>query len=167
NGSIDITYDLVKDIAGPFLPRFGLEITLPHTFEAVKYYGNGPFSSYSDKGVATYLDYFDTRVSQNGSNHIKPQESDSHNSHTYTKISNNQHQITVTSDQPFRFNATHYSLEQLTHTKNKDQLVEENTYIYIDYAQSGIGSNSCGPKLSEMYRLNDKRIQFQFTLKFE
>lgn len=167
DGSINITYDLEKDIAGPFLPRFGLEITLPHTFEAVKYYGNGPFSSYSDKGVATYLDYFDTTVTQNGGNHIKPQESGSHNGTTYAKVSNDEHQITVTSDQPFSFNTTHYSLEQLTHTMHEDQLVEEETYMYIDYGQSGIGSNSCGPELSEIYQLNDKHIQFQFKLNFE
>ena len=58
-------------------------------------------------------------------------------------------------------------MEQLTHTMHEDQLVEEETYIYIDYGQSGIGSNSCGPELSEIYQLNDKHIQFQFKLNFE
>ena len=42
--------------------------------------------------------------------------------------------------------------------------IENNTYLYVDYAQSGIGSNSCGPELNEEYRLNNKKIMFNFDL---
>ncbi|MGJ5711550.1 hypothetical protein, partial [Staphylococcus equorum] len=35
------------------------------------------------------------------------------------------------------------------------------------YAQSGIGSNSCGPELNEAYRLNDTQLKFNFKLNFE
>src|SRR5699024_12842496 len=98
---------------------------------------------------------------------IKTQEKSNHKRVIYEKVSNDEHQNKVTSDQPISFNTTHYSLEQLTHTIHEDKLVEEETYIYIDYGQSGIGSNSCGPELSEIYQLNDKHIQFQFKLNFE
>ncbi|MGJ5711503.1 beta-galactosidase, partial [Staphylococcus equorum] len=111
-----------------------------------EYYGNGPYSSYQDKGVATYLDYFETTVTDNVSNDIKPQESGSHNQTTFVKVSNGRNAMVLTSGDTFSFNTTHYSLNQLTHTSHKDELeVEDYTYLYIDYAQSGIGSNSCGP----------------------
>ncbi|MGJ5711260.1 beta-galactosidase, partial [Staphylococcus equorum] len=168
DGTLTVNYDLAKDTLAPFLPRFGLAMTLPSNYEQVEYYGNGPYSSYQDKGVATYLDYFETSVTDNVSNDIKPQESGSHNQTTFAKVSNGRNAMVVTSGDTFSFNTTHYSLNQLTHTSHKDQLeVEDYTYLYIDYAQSGIGSNSCGPELNEAYRLNDTQIKFNFKLNFE
>ena len=168
DGTLTVNYDLAKDTLAPFLPRFGLAMTLPSNYEQVEYYGNGPYSSYQDKGLATYLDYFETTVTDNVSNDIKPQESGSHNQTTFVKVSNGRNAMVVTSGDTFSFNTTHYSLNQLTHTSHKDELeVEDYTYLYIDYAQSGIGSNSCGPELNEAYRLNDTQLKFNFKLNFE
>lgn len=36
--------------------------------------------------------------------------------------------------------------------------------LCLDYAQSGIGSNSCGPVLSEKYQLNQNHFEFDMTL---
>ncbi|MEJ7464360.1 hypothetical protein WL514_12570, partial [Staphylococcus saprophyticus] len=92
-------------------------------------------SSYSDKGVASYLDYFNTTVTENGDQHIKPQETGSHNNTTFMQVTNGINKVIVTSAQPYSFNASHYSLAELTHKKHKDELVENNhTYLYIDYA---------------------------------
>ena len=38
------------------------------------------------------------------------------------------------------------------------------TVLCIDYKQSGIGSNSCGPELLEEYRLDDATFDFRFTI---
>ena len=43
---------------------------------------------------------------------------------------------------------------------------EDATYLIIDYKQSGIGSNSCGPELDQRYQLNEKEFSFNFYLKF-
>ena len=37
--------------------------------------------------------------------------------------------------------------------------------VRIDYKDSGVGSNSCGPDLLEKYRLDEKEIQFGFSVK--
>ncbi|PTG24020.1 beta-galactosidase, partial [Staphylococcus capitis] len=100
-----------------------------------------------------------------GDVHIKPQEAGSHNQTTIMNITNNEHTLTITSEDTFSFNASHYSLNQLTEAKHVDELeIENNTYLYVDYAQSGIGSTSCGPELNEEYRLNNKKITFNFDL---
>lgn len=41
----------------------------------------------------------------------------------------------------------------------------EGSVVRIDYKMSGLGSNSCGPELSEKYKLCEKHIKFQYTLK--
>ncbi|RIP08264.1 beta-galactosidase [Staphylococcus gallinarum] len=167
-GVLKVDYQLEKNDLAPFLPRLGMAITLIDRYEQLSYYGNGPYSSYSDKGVASYLDYFNTTVTENGDQHIKPQETGSHNNTTFMQVANGINKVIVTSAQPYSFNASHYSLAELTHKKHKDELVENNhTYLYIDYAQSGIESNSCGPELIEAHRLNEKEIKFNFELRFE
>ena len=42
---------------------------------------------------------------------------------------------------------------------------DDSTNIRIDYKNSGVGSNSCGPKLLEKYRLSEKEIHFEFCIK--
>ena len=46
-----------------------------------------------------------------------------------------------------------------------DELKKEDaTIIRIDYKDSGIGSNSCGPELMKKYRLDEKEIEFTFYI---
>jgi beta-galactosidase len=47
-----------------------------------------------------------------------------------------------------------------------DELVKEkDTVIRIDYKNSGVGSNSCGPEMQAKYKLDEKRIE-DFTFWF-
>lgn len=41
----------------------------------------------------------------------------------------------------------------------------EFTEVSVDYMQSGIGSNSCGPELLPQYRLDADRFTFAVTLR--
>ena len=40
----------------------------------------------------------------------------------------------------------------------------DGTYLRIDYMDSGLGSNSCGPALDPKWRLDDKDILFEFDI---
>ena len=56
-------------------------------------------------------------------------------------------------------------LDQLTKAMHTDALTPEDTLIRIDYKNSGVGSNSCGPELPEPYRLSEKHIdRFEFYI---
>ena len=63
-------------------------------------------------------------------------------------------------DVPFECNVSHYGAMGLMRAKHTDEVVKEkDTIIRIDYKNSGVGSNSCGPALLEKYRLKEKRIE--------
>ena len=54
---------------------------------------------------------------------------------------------------------------QLTKTAHDYELQPlAQTVVNIDYRHAGIGSNSCGPKLFEKYRLSEKAFRFTFRL---
>jgi len=53
----------------------------------------------------------------------------------------------------------------LTETAHDYELTPlADTVVHIDYAHSGIGSNSCGPELDPAYRLDAPAFSFAFRL---
>uniref|UniRef100_UPI001CA5C399 hypothetical protein n=1 Tax=Campylobacter concisus TaxID=199 RepID=UPI001CA5C399 len=111
---------------------------------------------------------FNSSVSKIHEDYIRPQENGSRSLCKEVEIHNENSSIYVASQDDFSFNVSHFSTEELTNKKHNFELVEDDaTYLIIDYKQSGIGSNSCGPELDHKYRLNEKSMKFNFYLKFE
>ena len=49
--------------------------------------------------------------------------------------------------------------------KKLTELVRDGkTHLRIDYKVSGLGSNSCGPDLEKVYRLEEKQIMFRYSM---
>ncbi|NLZ83512.1 MAG: DUF4981 domain-containing protein, partial [Clostridiales bacterium] len=149
----------------PFLPRFGIRMGVPKEFKNVEYYGYGPNESYIDKYQSNYIDLFSTTVEKLHEDYLFPQENGSHNYCDYVKLSNGNNTISAYGKKPLSFNASYYTIEELDNKKHNFEL-EESDYISLclDYKNSGIGSNSCGPELKEKYQLNDKKIEWEIGL---
>jgi len=165
DGSIKAIMHGTRNSNAPYLPRLGLKILLPKTYQKVEYFGYGPFESYCDKHRASYIDRFETAVDKLHEDYIKPQENGSHYGCSYVKIYDNKRKLTVFGREPFSFNASNYTIEELANKKHNFEL-EEADYVTlcIDYMQSGVGSNSCGPELMEKYRLKQTEIHWDIDL---
>ena len=149
----------------PYLPRFGMRFFLKDDFEDFSYYGFGPFESYVDKCLASYVDLHHTTVTNNYEDYIRPQENSSHCGCRYATVSNNRCVIRLDSETEFSVNASHYSQEQLVAKKHNWELIpEDRTILCCDYRMSGVGSASCGPDLDEIFRLSEKEFSFRFWL---
>lgn len=147
-----------------FLPRFGLKLCMPEEFSNVKYFGYGPFESYIDKHHASYISQFDTTVGEMFENYIMPQENGSHYRTKWAAVTDLSGNGMMFAGE-FSFNASYYTQEELTRAKHPYELVKSgNTIIHLDYMMSGVGSNSCGPKLMEKYQLLQKDITFTFRM---
>ena len=87
-----------------------------------------------------------------------PQE---HGNHTKTKVLEMAGGFTFTAETQFDINVSHYTIEAIDKAQHWDELNKDvGTNIRIDYKNSGVGSNSCGPELDEKYRLAEKDIPF-------
>lgn len=96
-----------------------------------------------------------------------PQENGSHYDCDYVKIENNIHSfgLIAASQTSFSFNASIYTQEELTKKMHNYELIPcKNNVLCLDYAQNGIGSNSCGPELLEQYKFNDREFCFEIKL---
>lgn len=167
NGKIDVS--LVGDVpeAFPHLPRLGFDITMPAGSEKVAYFGMGPCENYVDMHHAAHMGYFETTVTDEYVDYIKPQEHGNHTNVYYAAVYDILGRgLLFEGADTFEFKASHYSAEELTEKQlNVDLEADERTFVRIDYKVGGIGSNSCGPQLAEAYQLNDKHIEFAFSIR--
>ncbi len=149
-----------------FLPRFGFRVTMPAGSEQLRYLGYGPTESYVDKRLAAHLGDFTTTVSDNFEPYVRPQENGAHYGCRFASVLNTTGHGLYFTAQTFSLSASHHSPEQLTRTKyNHELTTEPETTVIIDYAQSGIGSNSCGPVLADEFRMTEEKFSFTFRIK--
>ena len=67
----------------------------------------------------------------------------------------------------FSFNASNYTVEELAGKAHNYELNKSDfVTLCVDYKQSGIGSNSCGPELLEQYRLDEEMIHWETAFQF-
>ncbi len=165
-GTVKVEINVKKDKDMPYLPRFGLRLFLSEDYSNVKYLGYGPNESYIDKKSSSYFAEFSANVEDLHEDYIVPQENSSHCGCERLSIYNQfNHGLHVYGDN-FSFNASHYTQEELTEKTHNFELEKSGyTVLCLDYKMSGIGSNSCGPKLPEKYQLLEKKFNFKLTLK--
>lgn len=150
----------------PFLPRFGLRAVLTKGQERVTYFGYGPHECYCDKNSSVYKSKFYTDVDSLFENYLMPQENGSHFGTDWVRVTNQQGAgLLFWSETPFSFNASHYTPQALEAARHPHELqAREETILHIDYKMSGVGSNSCGPKLLEKYQFDEKEFSFDFSI---
>jgi len=163
DGKIACSIEAKQNPTTPFLPRFGLRMFLPKAMDAVEYCGYGPHESYLDKRRASYYGRFRATADDMYEDYIVPQENGSRWGCSSIRVYGGGDELAVLAvDKAVSFNLSHYTQEELANKRHNFELVKADETIFcLDYAQSGIGSGSCGPQLAEEYK-----IERQFTFKF-
>ena len=163
DGKIEAVIEAVKDKEFPDLPRFGIRMFLNKKMDQITYFGMGPQESYRDKHQASCHGLFRSKVAQMHEDYIRPQENGSHYDCDYVELTNGQCGIAAVSKNPFSFNASVYTQEELERVSHNYELKESDSTVFcMDYAMNGIGSNSCGPDVLNKYRFAEEAFQFQF-----
>lgn len=165
-GGIAVHFAVQKDPDFLELPRFGVRLCLDHALEQVVYSGMGPQESYRDKHRGSSHGRYESTVTAMHEDYIFPQENGSHYDCDYVEVRYGQALpgLVVASATPFSFNVSHYSAEELTRAAHNYELQDSgSTILCIDYAQNGIGSNSCGPEVLPQYRLRRRNLRFPLS----
>ena len=143
-----------------WLPRLGFEFKVSGDKKKFKYFAKGPYENYCDMMLHTTTDWYESDVCNEFFNYSMPQE---HGNHTNGKMLEIYNSLCFEAVDKFEINVSQYDSMAITEAKHIDELKKNGcTNIRIDYKNSGIGSNSCGPILLEQYRLSEKDIHFEF-----
>ena len=165
-GVVTVTLDVKKNPEYySSLPRFGLRLFLPQTMREVEYCGRGPYENYFDKHRLCYHGIFRTCVEDLFVNYLNPQENGSRGDCDYVVVGNRERSLCVTGEQPFSFNASDYTQEELARCGHSHDLVPSgDTVLCIDYRQHCLGSSSCGVGQLKPYRFDETAFTFTVTL---
>ncbi len=165
DGQISVRLQCERPAEMPELPRFGLRLFLPKAMDRLDYFGYGPNESYLDKHRGSWLGRHSATVGQNHEDYIKPQENGAHWGTEWVSLGDEWSRLTAYADAPFSFNASPYTQEELTRKAHNFELAESGmSVLCLDHRQAGIGSNSCGPRLLEKYRFDERKFIFALTL---
>ena len=165
--TLDTDATVAKD--NPFLPRLGYAFVMREGTEMLRYFGLGPVESYQDKRHAAKMGIYSSTVTDHFEHYVRPQENMAHDGTLWLTLANEAgHGLLLTKagdTEAISFNASHFTTEMLTAAAHDYELVPmAKTAVYVDYKQSGIGSNSCGPELAKEWRLDQTEYSFSFRL---
>ena len=173
DGTVALAMDVTRDPVFPFLPRFGLRLFVPKEFGRVRYCGLGPTESYVDKRRASWHGVFEATPATLFEPYVKPQENGNHHDCDWACLEADGVTLTAYTGREdgrgFDFQTLPYTAEELTAKGHNHELEEcsDANVVCLDYQQSGVGSNSCGPELIERYRLDAAAFTFRIALKPE
>lgn len=154
------------DDIDPYYQRVGFNLEMPEGFENVEYYGMGPYENYPDMCSHVKVDMFKSTVDGEYEPYIMPQEHGNHMNTKYAFVYDDSGCGMEFTGDGFNFRVSHYSdtaVEKAAHDFELE--ADEVTYIRIDSAVSGIGTNSCGPQLPQKYRVCGGELDFSFVMK--
>ena len=160
DGRIDFGFDGNIRESVIWLPRFGLEFSMPVDNAPFSYFGYGPLESYCDMHHGSTVNLYTSTADNEYVPYIYPQE---HGNHTGVRMLSFD-KIKFTGD-ALDCNVSSYSTKQLDKATHTNDLIKSGkTFVRVDYMDSGLGSNSCGPQLAPEFRFDDKEIKFNFTM---
>ncbi|MCC8169352.1 MAG: beta-galactosidase small subunit, partial [Oscillospiraceae bacterium] len=165
DGKITLEAQFKKNPDMPYLPRIGLRAFVSDKFDKCAYYGFGPYESYSDKKLASYVGRFEANISDMHEDYVKPQENGSHCGCRYAEFKSDT--FIIRADGDFSFNFSEYTQEELCEKKHNFELEKCGcSVICLNMLESGIGSNSCGPEPAERYKINKEEYFCKLDLAF-
>ncbi|MCJ8014054.1 DUF4981 domain-containing protein [Paenibacillus sp. KQZ6P-2] len=167
SGEVEVAVKIKVREGLPFLPRFGLQVTMPRGNEEVEYFGYGPHENYIDKRHSTRMGKYLLHVDDMFEPYVMPQENGSRYGTEWASVTNELGMgLMFTGSEAYSFHASHYLPEDLDQAGHQHELVKrKETIVHLDYKMSGVGSNSCGPELLEKYRLDEKEFEFAMQLR--
>lgn len=149
------------------IPKLGTALQLNSDLFNVEFFGLGPHENYTDKKESAYMGHFEGMVCDLQENYIRLQENGAHMDTKILALYNDMgNGILVCSEDGFMFNARYYSDHDLTKAEHTNELLNDDiVHLNIDFAQDGLGSNSCGPQPLEQYKLYPKHCKLSYTVK--
>ena len=162
DGTVDFDVEATVEEDAFWLPRFGYDFALRDPNAAFAYFGMGPGETYRDLHHYAGFGLWESTAEQEYVPYLKPQE---HGNHYGVRFLAFQNSLQFVAETPFECGISQYSAHELFKNRHAARLEKDGvTHVRIDYKQSGIGSGSCGPVLSEQYRLSEKEIRFRFRM---
>lgn len=169
DGSVELDLSMkgfrYSSFAPEFIPRIGVELSVPGKLSEVSWYGLGPEENYPDVQEHTRIGIYKKQIEEMHENYVMPQENGHREGTRWITLGRREECLQIVSTNPIGFDAHHYTIEALEEAKHLGEIRKsEDIILHLDAKHSGVGSNSCGEE--QIYRnktrFNDYRLQLLF-----
>lgn len=137
----------------PDLPKFGMRMRLPLSFQDIKYYGRGPLENYPDRKYSQNIGIYEMKLSEYQTEYIKPQDNGNRSDVRWFEISSPETTLKIKGNQPLNIRAWDYGEEDLEGVRHKHEMKSGNfVNLNIDGEIHGVGGiNSFGAWTLDKY----------------
>jgi beta-galactosidase len=157
----------------PKLPRFGMQMTLPVSFDTITWYGRGPHENYWDRQTSAAVGIYRGTVMEQYHPYIRPQENGYKTDVRWVALTNPDGIGLVALGMPLVSTAaSHFSIADYEHGAQKEQrhsvdLRKRDLVTFnVDYRQMGVGGDdSWGARPHDEYMLPAKPYSYAFRLR--
>jgi len=113
NGAINVNNKFVTaDSTVPVIPRIGMKMQVPATYEHLEYYGRGPMENYWDRNYCADVGRYSTNVKDLYTPYVRPQENGHRTETRWLALTDEQNAgFMVEADSLIEFNALHNPIE--------------------------------------------------------
>ncbi len=143
NGEIVIENKVLVGEQLPFLPRIGLEMTLPRLYDHFTWYGRGPHENYVDRKHGAALGLYQSTVADQYTPYVFPSECGGKEDVRWLALTNTEGAgLLVTALDNLHVDALHFSirdLEQARHTY--DLTARDEVILHLDGWHMGVGGD--------------------------
>ncbi|WP_416444775.1 glycoside hydrolase family 2 TIM barrel-domain containing protein [Leeuwenhoekiella sp. A16] len=154
------------------MPRFGMNMILPTSYENVTWYGRGLQENYQDRKEAAFVGIYESSVKDLYFPYIRPQENGYRTDNRWIEFTNKQGKGLKFIGMPLLSFSAHNNLisdfdpgveKQQRHTT--DIKPRDLISVDIDYKQTGLGGdNSWGARTYDKYQLKPKDYNYSFLI---
>jgi beta-galactosidase len=151
------------------VPRVGITAELPGSFEDLEWFGDGPHESYADRRASVTVGRWRSTVTDQYVPYAFPQEHGHHTGLRWLALRDGRRAgLLVVADGHLGFAARHHGDAELYAATHAADLSSDAalTHLYLDAAQRGLGTGSCGPDTLARYRVRPGRHRVAVWLRW-
>ncbi|MDO4784147.1 MAG: glycoside hydrolase family 2 TIM barrel-domain containing protein [Propionibacteriaceae bacterium] len=150
--------------------RAGLHLLLPGGYSEASWLGTGPGENYPDSRAAARFGRFRSSIDALTTPYAVPQESGHRGGLVELSVSGEGlptlHLRILGA--PVGFTLTRHDAHELTAARHQHELgPSRGVHLYLDAAQHGLGSRSCGPDVLPRYQLWPQAASIEFSIRVE
>ncbi len=148
-----------------WLPKIGLQLQLPNSFQNINWYGRGPYETYPDRKTGAKFGHYKTTVKEDYVPYIIPQDY-GNKTDVYSMSISDDHGfgLLIKGDQTFNTSAQLFDTDNMTRSYYKNQLKKVDfVTLNLDHKMSGVGGTAIS--ILNKYRVLPKEYTFTFYIK--
>jgi beta-galactosidase len=169
NGAMDVAIKLDKDADLPPLPRMGMQMQIPESWDQVRYYGKGPHETYWDRNQGAKIGVYQQDLSSFGTDYVRPQEHGNHSDIRWIRFSQTSGKGIQFSGKGLNVSAWPYDQEDLEKASH-DYMLPNRDFIHLEIGgyQMGVGGDDTWSPRSAPHpehMLTKETYEFSFNMK--